>query len=114
VQTAPPIPQTVARHVLWHFGREGGIEPGTFIARLLDAIAAADMVNTARLAEGFPEYVAAVVGAQMDPDGITNLQKIAAGKTCIYCEGQDGPFDETTGQPVCEGCLTAPRPERLS
>lgn len=100
MQTAPPIPQEVARHVLWHFGADGGIEPGSFVARLLDAITAADMVNTARLAEAFPEYVAAVVGAQMDPDGIANLQKIAAPR-CGRCTGDDGPF---TDDGLCEAC----------
>lgn len=100
MQTAPPIPQTVARHVLFHFGAEGGIQPGNFITKLIDAITAADMVNTAKLAEGFPEYVAAVVGAQMDRDGIANLQKIAAPR-CRRCTGDDGPF---TPEDLCEGC----------
>jgi hypothetical protein len=74
---SPTIPAETARHVLWHFGADGGWQPGSFTQRLLDAFAAADMENTAKLAGAYPDYAAAFMAAQLDPDGIANLQRIA-------------------------------------
>jgi hypothetical protein len=102
--TAPTISQTPARHVLWYFGENGGMDPGRFIHCLIAAICAADPDNQARLATIYPEYVAAVLGAKLDPDGTANLQRIAAGVLCT-CGDEDGPWEDGT----CEGCLpTAP------
>ena len=58
-----PIRPEVAQHVLWHFG-EGGLRPGSFLEKLLVAIAGSDQENQLRLALGFPDYVTAVQLAQ--------------------------------------------------
>ncbi|MGW3196251.1 hypothetical protein ACWDBD_17025 [Streptomyces sp. NPDC001118] len=77
--SSPTIPAEIARHVLWHYGKDGGHQPGSFTQRLMEAFAAADMVNTAKLANAYPDYAAAFIAANLDPDGITNLQRIAQG-----------------------------------
>ncbi|MFE2485975.1 hypothetical protein ACFXGR_22295 [Streptomyces mirabilis] len=74
---SPTIPAETARHVLWHFGADGGWQPGSYTQRLMDAFAAADMTHTAKLANEYPDYAAAFMAAQYDPDGIANLQRIA-------------------------------------
>jgi len=76
---SPTIPPDVAAHVLFHYGREGGYQAGSFTTDLLSAMGKADPTNLDRLALGFPEYVAAVTAIQYDPDGVANLQRIAAG-----------------------------------
>jgi hypothetical protein len=96
----PTIPADVAAHVLFHYGREGGYQAGSFTERLLTTIAMADEVNTARLGVGFPEYVAAVTVIQYDPNGIERLQDIAAGR-CTRCKQDDGPF---APDGLCEAC----------
>ena len=78
---SPTIPADVAAHVLWHYGREGGYQPGSFTEQLLTCIGMADPSNLDRLAAGFPEYVAAVTAIQYDPQGIERLQRIAAGES---------------------------------
>ena len=78
--SAPTIPAETANHVLFHFGH-GGYQPGSFTQHLITAIATADMVNTAKLAEAYPDYVAAVTAVHYDPDGIANLKRIAARET---------------------------------
>lgn len=80
MQTAPTIPAETANHVLWHFGH-GGYQPGTFTEKLLAALCAADMDNKAKLADAYPDYAAAVIAIEYDPDGVTNLQRIARGET---------------------------------
>lgn len=72
------IPPAVASHVLYHFGH-GGYPAGSFTQTLLKAIAIADSNNLDRIAQGFPEYVAAVHAISYDPDGVTRLQQIARG-----------------------------------
>jgi hypothetical protein len=72
-------PQT-AQHVLHHFGRAGGMEPGTFTTNLITTIAAADHAQFARLASLYPEIATAIEVAKHDPDGITKLQMIAVGR----------------------------------
>ncbi|NXY96403.1 hypothetical protein HYE82_18805 [Streptomyces sp. BR123] len=74
------ISPTTARHVLHHFGRAGGTEPGTFTASLIAAIAAADHTNFARLATLYPELATAIEVAKHDRDGITKLQMISVGR----------------------------------
>lgn len=76
VATAPAITAIEASHVLAHFGA-GGYPAGSFTRTLIRATTAADPANRARLALGFPGYVAAVDLAQNDPAGIAKLQAIA-------------------------------------
>ncbi|MFE2164824.1 hypothetical protein ACFXB3_07090 [Streptomyces sp. NPDC059447] len=74
------ISPTTAQHVLHHFGRSGGREPGTFTAHLIAAIASADINNFARLAGLYPEVATAVEVAKHDKDGITKLQMLSVGR----------------------------------
>lgn len=96
----PTIPVDVAAHVLFHYGREGGYQAGSFTEQLLTAIGMADPGNTDRLGLGFPEYVAAVTAIQYDPNGVERLQDIAAGR-CTRCKQDDGPI---TPNSLCEAC----------
>ncbi len=104
-RSSPTIPADVAAHVLFHFGRDGGYQAGGFTESLVTAIDRADPTNQARLALGFPEYVAAVTTIQNDRAGIERLQDIAAGR-CIRCKKDDGP---NTPVGMCEPCA-APMP----
>lgn len=71
------IPPETARHVLWHYGRAGAIQPGTFIQRLMEAFDAADIDNAGILASAYPELGAAMLAAKLDEDGIDRLKRIA-------------------------------------
>lgn len=75
----PVITEETAMHVLWHYGREGGIQAGSFTQNLITTIDMADPANRDKLALGFPELVAAVTAIQYDRDGVQHLQQIAAG-----------------------------------
>ncbi|MCX4596170.1 hypothetical protein OG819_42915 [Streptomyces sp. NBC_01549] len=77
---SPTIPPDIAAHVLFHYGREGGYQAGGFTESLVTAIDRADPPNRDRLALGFPEYVAAVVAIQYDPNGVERLQAIVRGE----------------------------------
>lgn len=77
---SPTIPPDVAAHVLFHYGRDGGYQAGSFTTALLNAMGTADPANLDKLAAGFPEYVAAVTAIQYDPDGVAHLQAIARGQ----------------------------------
>ncbi|MFJ2676341.1 hypothetical protein [Streptomyces sp. NPDC087525] len=77
--TAPTIPAETANHVLYHFGR-GGYDAGNFTKYLIFALTAADMTNKAKLAEVYPDYAAAVIAMEYDPDGAAHLQRIAVGE----------------------------------
>lgn len=79
MQTAPSIPAETANHVLFHFGR-GGYQAGRFTQHLIAALAAADMTNKAKLANAYPDYAAAVIAIEYDPDGVANLQRVARGE----------------------------------
>jgi len=70
------ITPTMAAHVLHHFDG-GGIRAGSFTVRLVELITHADPSNRARLALGFPGYVAAVNLAQHSLGGMTELRRIA-------------------------------------
>lgn len=98
--SSPTIPPDVAAHVLFHYGRDGGYQAGSFTTALLTAMATADPSNLDRLAAGFPEYVAAVTAIQYDPHGVERLQDIAAGR-CTRCKQADGPFVPSG---LCEAC----------
>lgn len=78
MQTAPEIPAKTANHVLFHYGH-GGYQAGTFTQHLIAALATADMTNKAKLADAYPDYAAAVIAIEYDPDGVANLQRIAGG-----------------------------------
>ena len=98
--SSPAIPADVAAHVLWHYGHEGGLKPGDFTRQLLTTIGMADPTNRDRLAVGFPAYIAAVTAIEYDPDGVTHLRDLAAGR-CPRCKGDDGPLVDD-GR--CEAC----------
>lgn len=68
------ITPDISSQVLWYFG-EPGRKPGSFATALLTAIAAADPMNQARLAMGFPAYVAAMQMAQRE-GGIDELREV--------------------------------------
>lgn len=76
---SPTITPQVAAHVLSHFGRDGGYPAGSFTERLISVIDFADDSNLAKLQLSFPEYVAAILAIQRDPDGVAHLQSIAGG-----------------------------------
>lgn len=76
---APTITRETAWHVLWHYGR-GGTQPGSFTQRLMEVMDAADVTNFHILADAYPELGAAMAAAKNDPDGIADLQRIAAGE----------------------------------
>ncbi|MGW3594956.1 hypothetical protein [Streptomyces sp. NPDC005167] len=101
----PVITEGTARHVLWHYGSEGGLQPGSFTQRLMEAVDAADIVHAELLRLGFPELVTAMLAAKNDLDGISRLQQIAGGLRCIRCGDVDGPFGGSPQQPLCEPCL---------
>lgn len=72
----------IAHQVLWQFGQAEdriGYRPGGFHGALLYAIAKADTTNRARLAQGFPGYVAAVDLIEDHLDGVARLIAIAKG-----------------------------------
>ncbi|MFE7395678.1 hypothetical protein [Streptomyces sp. NPDC057557] len=73
----PAITEDTARHVLWHYGADGGMQPGRGTQSLMIAIDAADMVTVERLRLGFPELVNAMLRAKNDIGGVTELQRIA-------------------------------------
>jgi hypothetical protein len=74
------ITPDAAAHVLWHYKSGGGYEPGSFVRKLIEAIAAADVVNRQRLALGFPAYVAAVNLADRSTNGLVALEAISEGE----------------------------------
>lgn len=65
-----------ARQVLYIFGK-GGYPPGGFVQQLIETIQQADEQNRAKLALGFPGYVAAINLAQHTHGGIATLREIA-------------------------------------
>ncbi|MGW9238167.1 hypothetical protein ACWGRL_05425 [[Kitasatospora] papulosa] len=75
--TTPVITEETARHVLWHYGRPGGIQPGSYTERLMEAIDAADVVNAEKLRAAYPELVSAMLTAKNDMDGVKSLREIA-------------------------------------
>ena len=75
-----------ASHVLWHFDqRAGAMEPGSFTRSLLETIGRADPINRARLAAGFPGYVAAYLLGELG--GFDTLREIAGIELCETCVG---------------------------
>lgn len=101
----PVITEDTARHVLWHYGQDGGMQPGSYTERLMETIDAADVVNAEILRGAYPELVAAMLTAKNDIGGVEQLQQIAGGIRCIRCKDTDGPFGGSPQQPLCEPCL---------
>lgn len=67
----------IAQHVLWHFGDQNlGLQPGTFVVRLLLTMSAADNENLAKLEQVFPGYVAAFKAASREYWGMEWLTKL--------------------------------------
>ncbi|MFG3136053.1 hypothetical protein ACGFZA_07500 [Streptomyces sp. NPDC048211] len=73
--TTQPITEDTARHVLWHYGSKGGIQPGAFTQRLMETIDAADRVNAEILRGAYPALVTAMLTAKNDSGGILQLQQ---------------------------------------
>ncbi|MFJ3663124.1 hypothetical protein ACIPPM_21965 [Streptomyces sp. NPDC090119] len=71
------IDAETARHVLWHYGCDGGWVPGSFTVLLMRVIDAADIIHTSRLRTVYPELVAAMNLAATREDGTARLQRIA-------------------------------------
>lgn len=89
------ITPAIAAHVLHHFDGDG-IRAGSFTVRLIELITHADPTNRAKLALGFPGYVAGVDLAQNDLDGMTELGRIAADF------GKPAPRPATPACPECQ------------
>ncbi|MGW2837360.1 hypothetical protein ACWCWD_06565 [Streptomyces sp. NPDC001493] len=102
--TKPVIGTETARHVLWHFGYDGGMQPGTYASQLMRTIGAADRVHTEILRTVYPELVSAIELAQNDKHDIAKLQQIAAGLRCGRCGTADGPLAGGPEQSLCAPC----------
>ena len=74
------ITQADAAHVLGVAGYEGGIMPGRFMEKLIEAGFLADEGNLDRLARGFEGTMAAISAYKRMPGGIQILREIAAGQ----------------------------------
>lgn len=104
--TSPTITKETARHVLWMYDREGGIQPGKGTFHLIVAIQTADILHAAKLRQVFPELSAAIHLARYDEGGLAKLQAIATGQAPLACTcgSTAGPFDL---QGRCETCTGA-------
>lgn len=73
------ITQMDAAHVLYVMGMDGGVQPGGFTEKLVEAMIVADQGNQHRLRAAFTGLMSAVdVFKRMD-GGVQILQQIAAG-----------------------------------
>lgn len=101
---SPTFNSETARHVLWHYGAEGGYQPGSFTQKLMVTIDVADVVNKARLHACYPELVDAMNLAANQEDGIRRLQRqlgLTVAPLRCRCGDEDGPFTEDG---LCEAC----------
>lgn len=73
------ITQKDAAHVLWVMGyrKESSVEPGSFTAKLIEAMALADPSNLERLERGFEGLVSAVRAYKELPNGLALLTGLA-------------------------------------
>lgn len=78
MQNTVTITAETARHVLWHWGRDGGVQPSTFTQKLMQAIDSADLINTETLRVVYPALVAALKDGNVDT--VAHLQAIARGE----------------------------------
>jgi hypothetical protein len=102
--TSPTVSSETARHVLWHYGADGGYQPGSFTQKLMATIDAADVVNKARLRAVYPELVDAMNLAANREDGIRSIQQqmgVTVAPLRCQCGDEDGPFTEDG---LCEAC----------
>jgi hypothetical protein len=73
------ITQMDAAHVLYVMGMDGGVQPGGFTEKLIEAMIVADQGNQHRLRAAFTGLMSAVdVFKRMD-GGVPILQQIASG-----------------------------------
>lgn len=77
-QLTRQVTPVAARHVLGVQGYSGGHGAGSFTEALIHAIGQADPMNRAKLAQPFPEYVAAMRLIMDDMNGVEIVQDIAA------------------------------------
>lgn len=101
---SPTFSSETARHVLWHYGADGGYQPGSFTQKLMAAIDAADVVNKVRLRAAYPDLVDAMGLAANREDGIRTLQQqlgLTVAPLRCRCGDEDGPFTEDG---LCEAC----------
>lgn len=104
---SPTFASETARHVLWHYGAEGGYQPGSFTQKLMAAIDSADVVHKARLRAAYPELVDAMNLAANREDGVRTLQQslgVTVAPLRCRCGDEDGPFTEDG---LCEACERA-------
>jgi len=73
------ITQRDAAHVLWVMGMEGGVQPGGFTEKLIEAMIVADDGNAHRLRAAFTGIMSAVDVYKRMEGGVKILQQIAAG-----------------------------------
>jgi hypothetical protein len=73
------ITQRDAAHVLYVMGAEGGMQPGGFVEKLVEAMIVADEGNAHRLRAAFTGIMSAVDVYQRMEGGVKILQQIAAG-----------------------------------
>ncbi len=89
-QVRPVVSLEVARSVLWFFGDTNlGVEPGSFVQRLLLAASAADAQNLEALRLGFPAYVHAFEMVARRPWGLDWLRGIVKD----YLDGAEMALD---------------------
>jgi hypothetical protein len=77
------VTQSNAAHVLWVMGMEGGVQPGSFVEKLIEAMVVADTENLARLSQGFEGLTAALSVYKKLEGGVAILQGIAAGRPYV-------------------------------
>lgn len=73
------ITQMDAAHVLFVMGGEGGVQPGGFTEKLIEAMIVADVGNQHRLRAAFTGLMSAVDAYKRLDGGVKVLQQIAAG-----------------------------------
>lgn len=71
------ITQADAQHVLWVLSTEGGVAPGSFTTKLIEAALIADTGNLERLERGFEGLISAVRAYKELPKGVAVLTDIA-------------------------------------
>lgn len=85
------------RHVLGHFGAEGGYKAGSFTTKLMEAYQNADPGNRYRVSLGFPDLARAMDTVMNEADGIKILQDSLKAETL---------GKPSWNQPLCGSCWT--------
>ena len=73
------ITQRDAAHVLFVMGMEGGVQPGGFTEKLIEAMIVADTGNLERLSRGFEGLTSAIHVYKRIDGGVHVLKDIASG-----------------------------------